>query len=67
VAANVLVPNNGWVIFGGYANTLLTTQKLFTLSDSWITGPSLYQNATDFNNCGVQVNKKLVGTSHLIQ
>jgi hypothetical protein len=57
VAANVLVPNNGWVIFGGYANTLLTAQKLQTLSGSWTAGPSLYQDLADYFNCGVQVNK----------
>jgi hypothetical protein len=56
-AASVLVPNQGWFIFGGYGSKLLTTQKLQTLSSKWTAGPNLYQNNNDFGHCGVQVHK----------
>jgi hypothetical protein len=57
-ATSVFVPNHGWFIFGGDGNTLLTSQKLQTLSGNWTAGgPNLYQN--DFFNCGIQVSKTL--------
>ncbi len=58
IGASVLVPNYGWVIWGGYDGTTLshTSQKLQTLSGKWTAGPNTYQNLTDFFNCAVQVN-----------
>jgi hypothetical protein len=56
LATSVLAPNRGWFIFGGYESTLLTSQKLQTLSGNWSAGPNLFQNASDSYLCGVQVN-----------
>jgi hypothetical protein len=47
VAASVLVPNQGWLIFGGFGSSLLTTQKLQATSGSWTAGPDLYNNEND--------------------
>ncbi len=56
LAASVLVPNRGWFIFGGDPSSLLTSQKLQSLSGNWLAGPNLFQNASDSYLCGVQVN-----------
>ncbi len=53
LASSVVVPNYGWVIFGG--NSLTTTQNLQTLSGNWTAGPNLYQDTRDSSNCVVQV------------
>ena len=50
-----MVPNQGWVLFGGYQSTLLTAQKLQYLSGTWKAGPNLYQSTIDSRTCGVQV------------
>ena len=55
LAASVLVPNRGWFIFGGYESTLLTSQKLQTLSGNWSAGPNMFQSTYDSYQCGVQV------------
>jgi hypothetical protein len=60
VAASVLVPNQGWLIFGGFGSSLLTTQKLQATSGSWTAGPDLYNNENDYEHCGVQVHKPLL-------
>ncbi len=57
-AGSVLVPNYGWVIFGGFQNRLLTTQRLQSLSGKWESGPNLYQSKSDWYQCCVQVNTK---------
>jgi hypothetical protein len=53
---SVLVPNQGWFLFGGFGNNLLTMQKLSTLRGNWTAGPNLYQNVLDYFMCGVQVS-----------
>jgi hypothetical protein len=55
LAASVLVPNRGWFIFGGDPSSLLTSQKLQSLSGNWSAGPNLFQNTFDSYLCGVQV------------
>jgi hypothetical protein len=55
IGASALVPNQGWVIFGGYQSSLLTSQKLQSLNGTWEEGPNLFRNDTDNNNCAVQV------------
>jgi hypothetical protein len=65
VAASVLVPNQGWMIFGGFGSSLLTTQKLQATSGSWTAGPDLYNNENDYEHCGVQVHKPLLNILHL--
>jgi hypothetical protein len=54
-APSVLVPNRGWVIFGG--NKLPTSQILQTLSGNWTKGPNMYDARNVYGNCGVQVNQ----------
>ncbi len=56
LATSVLVTNRGWFIFGGDQSSLLTSQKLQTLSGNWSPGPNLFQNTIDSYLCGVQVN-----------
>jgi hypothetical protein len=54
-AASVLVPNQGWFIFGGEGNLLTTSQKLRTLGSNWEVGPELYQGKTVRQQCSLQV------------
>ena len=56
VAATVILPNQGWIIFGGFDNALTTAQKLRTLDGQWEAGPRLYQSTSDYFSCAVQVN-----------
>jgi hypothetical protein len=51
-AGNVLVPGQGWFIYGG--NTMDTAQKLSALGEIWSVGPSVYQGTTN-GQCIVQV------------
>jgi hypothetical protein len=67
-----LVPNRGWVIFGGFGGFdpvtgMPLSQKLQTVSGKWVAGPNLYQagydSDSDAYNCGVQVNQLFLNFS----
>ena len=55
-AGSVLVPSQGWLIYGGLLDSDLTSaQKLVSLDDKWETGPDLYEGTPDISPCLVQV------------
>ena len=54
-AGSALVPSQGWVMFGGYGNSLTTAQQLKSADGKWETGPSLFEESPDFYHCVVQV------------
>ena len=55
--SGVVVPNVGWVIFGGLYSCLPTAQELVTLDSSWQRGPLLpHFFDPDWFACSVQVN-----------
>jgi hypothetical protein len=54
--SGVVVPNVGWVIFGGLSSCLPTAQELVALDSSWQPGPLLpVPNDPDYSGCLVQV------------
>jgi hypothetical protein len=54
--SGVVVPNVGWVIFGGRSSCLPTAQELVTLNDNWQPGPLLPEPyVADYFGCLVQV------------
>ena len=55
-AGSVLVPSQGWLIYGGLLDSDFTTaQKLVSLDDKWEAGPDLYEGTPDLSTCLVQV------------
>ena len=54
-AGSVLVPSQGWLIYGGADSTLPTAQQLKSLNGKWEAGPALFEGKPDRNNCLVQV------------
>ena len=59
-AGDVLVPNQGWVIFGGGPKEETTAQKLTSVDGTWEEGPQLFtEGSSDHGLCAVQVAKIL--------
>ena len=55
-AGSVLVPSQGWLIYGGLLDSDFTTaQKLVSLDDKWEAGPYLFEEKPDRLQCLVQV------------
>ena len=54
-AGSVLVPSQGWLIYGGSETTLTSAQKLVSLDDKWEAGPDLFEGKPDKSPCLVQV------------
>ena len=55
-AGSVLVPSQGWLIYGGLlGSTLTSAQKLVSLDDKWEAGPHLFEEKPDRLQCLVQV------------
>jgi hypothetical protein len=58
-AGNVVVPSQGWFIFGGLGDANFTTaQKLGSVDGVWEVGPALLDNKKDHLQCIVQVKKR---------
>jgi hypothetical protein len=57
-AGNIVVPSQGWLIFGGLGDANFTTaQKLGSVDGIWEVGPALLDNKRDLLQCIVQVKK----------
>ncbi len=58
----VNIPNRGWYLFGGKSATLLRAQKMNTLTTMHFdnSGPNLYGENVDDNQCLVQVHSLLI-------
>ena len=52
----MLVPNQGWVIFGGGPQEVKTSQKLSSADAEWVEGPKLFvEDVNDHGLCALQV------------
>ena len=54
--SDVIVPEKGWLFFGGFRTTLTTSQWLPSLGGVWQPGPPLYNNVPVHSQCNLQVN-----------
>ena len=62
--ASVLVPDQGFLVFGG--NSEKISQKLKSPESTWTNGPALFQDAAVTGHCAVQVrNLSTVFTNFL--
>ena len=57
-AGSTQVLNQGWVIFGGYRNSLTKAQQINNTESQWLLGPYLYKNESVSGQCIVQVNDR---------
>ena len=53
-SGSVLVPSQGWLIYGGTMTDLATAQQLKSLNGKW-DGPVLFEGKPDWHECLVQV------------
>ena len=55
-AATVMVPDVGWLIYGG-GNNLGSTQVLSAVNQQWMAGPPIFNGQANIDgNCAVQVS-----------